>query len=146
MSGESINGGCHCGNLRYTLDWPDGGSEIPARRCGCSFCRKHGGIWTSNPDARLLAQIADPSQLSRYQFGTVTAHFYICSNCGAAPFVVSEIDDTLYAVVNVNTLEKIDSARFDESATDFDGEDTDSRLERRKKNWIPDVTIAFGQD
>ena len=32
-------------------------------------------------------------------------------------------------------------ARFSSTVTDFDGEDSGSRLERRKNNWIPDVRI-----
>ena len=144
MPGESINGACHCGNVRFVLDWPDADSRIPARRCGCTFCRKHGGVWTSNRDGRLRVEVAEVAQLSRYRFGTDTADFYICSKCGIAAFVVSEIDDTLYAVVNINTFENVELSRFDELATDFDDEDTNSRLERRKQNWIPDVSIAFG--
>ncbi len=46
-----IRGGCHFGNLRFELDWEGEPTGIPARACGCSFCVKHGGTWTSNPDA-----------------------------------------------------------------------------------------------
>jgi hypothetical protein len=39
-----LQGGCHCGNIRFTLDWPAQPARIPARECDCTFCRKHGGV------------------------------------------------------------------------------------------------------
>jgi hypothetical protein len=68
----------------------------------------------------------------------------VCTRCGAVPFVTSAIDGTVYAVVNVNTFENMDRTLFVESSTNFDGEGTGERLDRRKRNWIPDVKIASG--
>jgi len=47
-----IKGRCHCGNMVFELEWGGDPLEIPARACGCSFCVKHGGVWTSNPKSR----------------------------------------------------------------------------------------------
>jgi len=80
--------------------------------------------------------------VSKYRFGTRTADFYVCSICGVVPFVVSEIDDHLYAVVNVKSFENIDSASLSSAPTNFDGEDTGDRLERRRQNWISNVRIS----
>lgn len=135
----AIAGACHCGNLRFELDWPAAETEIPVRMCGCTFCQKHKGAWTSNRRARLRIALADQTQVSRYNFGTQTADFLVCSVCGAAPVVTCEIDSVLYAVVNVNTFVDIGDFSLSSSPTDFDGEDTGSRLERRKRNWIPCV-------
>jgi len=109
------------------------------RACGCSFCRKHGGVYTSHPGGKLAARIERASQAERYRFGTETADFHICRACGVVPFVTSEIDGTLYAVVNVNSFEGDDE--LDSSPTDFDGETVATRLARRRRNWIPEVTI-----
>jgi len=79
--------------------------------------------------------------VSKYNFGTKTADFYICSVCGVVPLVLSEIDDRQYAVVNVNTFEDLGRLSLSSSPTNFDGEDTGSRLERRKRNWISDVLL-----
>lgn len=136
-----IDSGCHCGNITLGIEWPVSAREIHKRLCGCTFCRKHGGAWTSHRDAQLAVSIGDPSRLSKYRFGTATADFYVCARCGVAPIVVCDIDDISYAVVNVNAFENNDALSFTESATDFDGEDTGSRLERRKRNWIPNVRI-----
>jgi hypothetical protein len=138
---KTIHGSCHCGNIAVGLDWPGDSAEIPARACGCSFCVKHGGAWTSNPKARLVVTIGDSALVSRYAFGTRTATFHICSRCGAVPIVTSEIDGQLYAVVNVNVLENVGSASLRRSSADFEGEDLESRLGRRKRNWIADVRI-----
>ena len=71
---------------------------------------------------------------SKYKFGTGTADFHVCSRC-VVPFVASNIDDRLYAVVNVNTLQGETVSRQPAS---FDAEDVEARLRRRKDNWIPD--------
>ena len=136
----SIHGSCHCGMIRFVLAWPDFAEEIQVRKCGCSFCQKHGGAWTSHRHAKLAYQIDDESRVSKYRFGTKTAEFYVCSLCGTVPFVLSEIGDGQYAVVNVNTFEDVGRFTFFVSSTDFEGEGTGSRLERRKRNWIPNVS------
>ncbi len=123
------------------LDWPGDGPEIPARACGCSFCVKHGGVWTSNPNARLDVTIRDRELVSSYAFGTRTATFHVCSRCGAVPIVTSEIDGHTLAVVNVNVFENVDPAALHRTAADFEGEELESRLARRKRNWIAAVTI-----
>jgi len=139
-----IAGKCHCGNIAFGLEWEGDPPEIPARACGCSFCVKHGGVWTSNPRSSLEVAIGDASRVSKYVFGTRTATFYVCSTCGTVPLVTSEIANHLYAVVNVNALENVDAAWLRRAAADFDGEDTASRLARRQRNWIAEVRITEG--
>ena len=136
-----IHGQCHCGNIAFQLEW-NGPQEIPARACGCSFCVKHGGVWTSHPGSRLTVTLDDADLVSKYAFGTRTATFHVCSRCGAVPLVTSDIDDHLYAVVNVNVLENVDPSSFRPAPANFEGEDVESRLARRKRNWIADVRFA----
>jgi hypothetical protein len=136
-------GKCNCGNIAFDLEWPGDASEIPARACSCSFCTKHGGVWTSNPTSRLAVRIRDGSLVSRYAFGSNTAIFHVCSQCGAVPLVTSEIDDRLYAVVNVNVLENIDPSWLHRAVVTFENEDTQSRLARRKRNWVGEVRIVI---
>src|SRR5262245_2670859 len=113
-----------------------------ARACGCTSCTRHGGRWTSHREAELAARVADTSLVSTYRFGTRTADFHVCARCGVVPFVTSEIDHRLYAVVNVNTFAGIDSAALARVSTSFEGEATGDRLERRKRNWIGTVRIS----
>ncbi len=134
-----IKGKCHCGNIAFDLDWDGDPPEIPARACGCSFCIKHGGVWTSRPSSRLAVTIGDVALVSKYAFGTRTATFHVCSRCGSVPLVTSEISNRLYAVVNVNVLENIDPSWLRRGPANFEGEDVESRLARRARNWIADV-------
>ena len=137
-----IIGSCHCGNLAFTLDWSPDPAEIPARACTCTFCSKHGGVWTSYPDGSLNVRVKDPAQISRYAFGTETADFHVCTQCGVVPLVTSAIDGKLYAVVNVNTFENVDRALLRHTSSTVEGENTDDRLARRKRNWIANVTLT----
>ena len=119
---------------------------MSARACGCSFCRPRRATYTSHPEARLEALIADENRLSRYRFGTATAEFYVCRECGVLPFATSEIDGRLYAVVNVLTFDEAGSMDFDISSTDFDGETREERLRRRARNWIADISVSFSSN
>jgi len=139
-----ITGTCHCGNIALELDWAGDPPEIPARACGCTFCVKHGGVWTSNPKATLAVTIGNADLVSRYAFGTRTATFHVCSRCGVVPLATCEIASRVYAVVNVNVLENIDPSWLRRAAASYDGEDVESRLARRQRNWIGSVRIAGG--
>jgi hypothetical protein len=137
-----IRGKCHCGNIAFTLTWEPDPPEIPARACSCSFCVKHGGVWTSSPEAALDVAIADPTRVSRYAFGTRTADFHVCARCGVAPVVTSDIAGNVYAVVNVNAFEDVDPARLRRVSANVEGEGIDDRLARRRRNWIARVTMG----
>jgi hypothetical protein len=137
-----IQGKCHCGNISFSLAWEPDPAEIPARACTCSFCVKHGGVWTSNPVGDLEVVIKDPSLVSRYAFGTRTAEFHTCARCGIVPVVTSRIDDHLYAVVSVNAFESVNPSLLRRTPTSFDGEGNETRLARRKRNWIANVRFT----
>ena len=141
-----IEGSCHCGNIRVTFDWPDSGATIPVRACGCGLCTKHRAVWTSHPDGRFHLRIADDSRATRYRFATKTADFQVCSTCGVVPIVTCVIDGTRYAVVNVNTFDNVDRSQLVEAATNFEGETTENRLARRRRNWTPEAVGGAGGD
>jgi hypothetical protein len=137
-----IAGRCHCGNLSFTLHWTPEPTEIPARACDCTFCTKHGGVWTSCPTGSLKVIVRDAARVSKYSFGTLTAEFHVCIDCGVVPVVTSRIDGRLYAVVNVNSFEGIDRSLLKRASATFDGESEQTRLARRKVNWIGDVEMS----
>jgi hypothetical protein len=137
-----IRGRCHCGNIAFTVDWTPDPPEIPARACTCSFCTKHGAVWTSHPGAMLEIAITDPARVSRYAFGTRTATFHVCATCGVVPVVTSTIDERVYAVVSVNAFENVDPSRLRRTPASFEGEAEDARLARRKRNWIARVSFV----
>lgn len=139
-----IHGSCHCGNISFRLDWQPEPREIPARVCSCSFCVKHGGVWTSCPSGTLDVEVRDASRHSKYAFGTKTADFHVCSNCGAVPLVTSQIDGKTFAVVSVNAMDNLDSALISLAPASFDGEDLPTRLARRARGWMPNVRFMSG--
>jgi hypothetical protein len=137
-----IHGSCHCRNISFALTWEPDPLEIPARACACSFCTKHGCVWTSNPNGALTVTVREPALVSKYTFGTRTAEFHVCSRCGAVPVVTSAIDNQLYAVVSVNAFEGVEPSLLRRVSANFDGESEEGRLARRKRNWIPRVRYA----
>ena len=137
-----IRGSCHCRNISFALAWEPDPAEIPARACTCSFCAKHGGIWTSNPAAKLEVRVQDASSVSKYAFGTRTAVFHACARCGVVPVVTSEIEGCLYAVVSVNAFENVEPSMLKAAPVTFEGETQASRLARRTRNWIADVRFV----
>ena len=139
-----ISGSCHCGNITFSLDWRPEPAEIPARACSCSFCLKHGGLWTSCPTGSLRITIRQPALVSRYSFGTRTAEFQVCSSCGVVPVVTSRIDGRLYAVVSVNAFQDVNPVLLKRAAARYDGESESARLARRKLSWIADVEVQAG--
>ena len=137
-----ISGACHCRNISFELQWQPEPTEIPARACTCSFCVKHGGVWTSCPAGSLKVRIEDPKRVSIYAFGTKTAEFHVCSSCGVVPVATSTIDGKVYAVVSVNSFENVDPALLRRASTSFDGEDQGERLARRQRNWTGKVEFT----
>ena len=137
-----ILGNCHCGNISFELRWEPEPSEIPARACTCSFCTKHGGVWTACPTGSLRVSVAEPSSVAKYAFGTKTATFHICAKCGVVPVVTSEIDGRLYAVVSVHAFEGVEPSLLRLTSATFDGEDEQARLARRARNWIGNVAYS----
>ena len=141
-----IHASCHCGNVRVTLDWPDPGPVIAVRACGCGLCTKHRAAWTSHPGGRFQLRITDDSRVARYRFGTKTADFHVCLTCGVIPIVTCSIEGARYAVVNVNTFDDVDRSQLVEAAANFDGETTENRLTRRRRNWTPEAVASDGRD
>ncbi|MFO1419199.1 MAG: hypothetical protein U1E83_11090 [Methylotetracoccus sp.] len=139
-----IAGGCHCGAIRYQLLWQPEPDFMPARACSCTFCVKHAAAWTSCPSGELCVTVPKWSSISRYSFATKTAEFLVCVRCGVVPLVTSTIDEVVYAVVNVNTMDGIDKDLLRRDTCSFSGEGAAERLERRRHNWIGRVRFVDG--
>ena len=70
---------CHCGSVEILLDLPDG--LVDVRRCDCSLCRRRGAIAASVPLSGINI-IKGKDKLKLYQFNTMEAKHYFCSECG----------------------------------------------------------------
>ena len=132
-------GGCHCSNLRLSLRLTQSPGEIRLRACGCSFCRAHNTRTASDPDGQVEIWADDWSLVQLYRFGTGTAEFVICRNCGVYIGAIGDSGAGLGAVINTTCLD--DRALFtrEPAPTDHDGETTEDRLARRAANWTPAI-------
>lgn len=125
---------CYCQNIQLELDWQP--QHLQARACDCGFCRRHGALWTSDPDISMRVRIRAPEQVNAYAFATETAHFQVCQNCGCVPYVRTVIDQQPYALVNLRCWQDFDLTRIQIQAVSFVGEDLNARLQRRQARWI----------
>lgn len=136
-----LDGSCHCGNLTLTLETARAPGELPVRICGCTFCQRHRGRYTSDPAGRVTIRIAREADTSRYRFGHRLADFLICRTCGV--FVAAyEPGSPGRAVVNINVLARGDELVGAPVSFAYDGEDAAARTERRAKNWTPALVVG----
>ena len=139
----TIEGGCHCGNLRFALATAFTPASLPLRACQCSFCRAHGAVSTSDPAGRVQLAIRDPARVIRYRFGLQLADFLVCGGCGVYVGAQMAEGPDCWMVLNANTLDAVDAVR-DRAAEpmDYDGEDASGRIARRKARWTPVAQAA----
>jgi len=97
------NGRCHCGNVEFEVELPNGFEELS--RCNCSMCARRGAVVTSVPlSAFKILKGAD--QLSLYQFNTKKAKHYFCANCGIYTHHKRRANPNQYAV-NIACIEGV---------------------------------------
>lgn len=140
----SHRGRCHCGNLRVAFESAVPPAELFVRRCACSFCRRHGGVYVSDPAGGVRISVEDPAKLTRYRFGHKTADFLICGDCGVFVCVVMADDGARCAVVNVNTFEQTEGFVPKDAAFDYDAESETDRMARRRARWTPILSFTEG--
>jgi len=98
-----IIGSCHCKNVEFEVNLPNGLEDLS--RCNCSMCARRGAVVCSIPltDFRILK--GDDS-LSLYQFNTMTAEHYFCQRCGIYTHHKRRSNPNQYAI-NVACLEGV---------------------------------------
>jgi hypothetical protein len=133
------HGSCHCGNLQVRIRLTRPAAEMPTRSCACSFCRSHGTRTVSDPAGQAELQAADWSLVQKYRFGSGTADYLLCRQCGVYVGAVCDTAAGTRAVINTRCLS--DGVAFVQAAMhpDYDGETVDQRLARRAANWMPAV-------
>ena len=78
-----IEGGCHCGLVRFEADV--GEEPIDILDCNCSFCSMTGYLHLIVPETRFRL-IEGKSDTTTYRFGTGRARHIFCSQCGIKSF------------------------------------------------------------
>jgi hypothetical protein len=78
-----VEGGCHCGSVRFAAKLPP--APVPALDCNCSMCRMTGflHVMVRHEDFELLT---GRDALTAYRFGTGTAKHLFCRFCGVKSF------------------------------------------------------------
>lgn len=141
MTDTTLEGHCHCGNVRCTLHTQQRLEDIVVRICRCEFCLRHRPRHWSDPQGSLEIAVVEAGELISYRFGHGTADFVLCRRCGVYCFAIAELDGRYRAVSNLNLALERD-ARPREAYLEALTEDPDERTRRRGANWTP-VTSAW---
>lgn len=138
------HGSCHCNAVKVTFTTTKSPAELGARECQCGFCKMHLGSHTSDPEGNLSVK-ASPGAINRYRFGTGTADFLVCTNCGVVPAITWRRDDgKQLGVVRVQSLETRDAILKHEKQMNVNAETWEDRLARRSRTWMPTVVEEDG--
>ncbi len=137
----TLHGGCHCGLLRIAFFTVQDPATLAPRACDCSFCRKHGAAYVSDPAGGLSIQ-ARGDALQRYRQGSSNADFLFCGRCGVLVAVLFEHRLRLYGAVNAGCLDDVArlAAAVPASPQTLSTEDKISRWIRL---WVPDVELTL---
>jgi hypothetical protein len=130
-------GGCHCGALKLIYRTKVEPVHWPLRACGCSFCRRHGSVATSDPAGSVEFEFGEPARVRRYRFGQGTAEFLVCGECGVFVAAVTNTPSGARAVINVQVITNVPLDLARAAAVVFDDERPEHRAERRSRNWTP---------
>lgn len=100
----TIEGGCHCGAIRYAID----GTPFTGVICHCSDCRKAAGApmvaWSMYPEAAFTVTAGVP----KVYRSSADARRHFCAECGTGVFYTNAAE--LPGIVDVQT------ATFDDPA------------------------------
>lgn len=135
----TFHGSCHCGRLRIDFSTDQDPANFTPRACDCSFCRKHGAAYVSDPAGRLSVS-ASQGALRKYRQGSNTAEFLVCGQCGVLVAVVFEHDSRIYGAVNVGCLDGHIGFAIPTPASP-QVLSPDEKISRWLKLWVPDVDL-----
>ena len=130
-------GQCHCGAIGFDYRTAVPTAQWPVRACQCSFCLKHGGVYTSDPAGSVQFDCTDPALLTRYRFGHQTADFVFCGRCGGYLGAITQEDGKKLAVLCIRALEPQPADLPAPQLMSYEGESPGDRNTRRSARWTP---------
>lgn len=136
----ALAGGCHCGNVAVSVALTRPPPRCQPRACDCTFCRKHGAAWLSDPRGSLEIRIADAGDLSRYRQGAAIAEMLLCRRCGVLVAAAWQ-GQTLYGVVNVSTLDAREEFPLAQPVSPQQLS-PEEKVSRWQSIWFPDVRLT----
>lgn len=137
-----LRGSCHCGQIRLEFSTHQTPANLVPRACDCTFCRKHGAAYISDPAGRLSIFASESPALARYRQGSNSAQFVLCNLCGVLVAVVYEHHGVLHGAVNAPCLDGDAGlgAPIPASPQELSPE---ARISRWLQLWIPDVRLLI---
>jgi hypothetical protein len=137
-----IAGACHCGTLRFALDWPDDAASDPRARLRLHLLHQ---AWRG-------LDIASRREIAGQRFRTPrtgngmrsapgTADFHVCGRCGVPVAGYQPDRGTRLRGGERQCLRGLRCVPLDRSRSDFEGEAVGDRLARRQSRWIADVVF-----
>ncbi len=97
-----VQGGCHCGAVRFEAELPE--APVPALDCNCSLCRMTGFLHVMVPHEG-FELICGRDALTSYRFGSGTAEHLFCRQCGVKSFYQPRSHRDAWSV-NANCLDQ----------------------------------------
>ena len=131
-----LHGQCHCGAVRVMMEASTTPDKLQVRACQCGFCRRHGGLTVSDPDGYLSIE-ASAGAIRRYRFGQMQSDYLFCNGCGAYVGAITETDIGTIGIVNVRGVDMADFQGREPDPMNYEGENVEERLTRRKARWTP---------
>jgi hypothetical protein len=137
MTSSSHEGACHCRAIGFEYRTALEPHDWPIRACQCTFCRRHGGLSTSDPRGSLRFFEHVPGTLNRYRFARKTTDFLICRRCGAYIGATMESGGKGYGIINVRALQSPLEQLKEPQLMHYDSEGSGERVARREARWTP---------
>ena len=147
MTDYSLSGGCHCGNLAFTMTLSQAPGNYTPRACDCDFCRKHGAAYLSDPAGTISLSVRDNRQLGRYRQGSGAAEFLLCRGCGVLVAVCYRDNtggDSNDYYMAVNSQAVAGDPAFGAAGTASPKSlGQDEKIQRWRTLWFQKATIRF---
>ena len=128
MGLEVLEGGCHCGAVRYRV-------TVRAREgveCNCSMCAKKGYLHLIVPEEDFeLLRGADA--IKTYTFGTHTAKHHFCTHCGVHSYYCPRSHPESIDV-NIRCLDGVEPSDF--RFYSFDGKNWEESVEALREEEL----------
>lgn len=142
---QEFSGGCYCGNITIIFKTKTDAATLSPRECDCSFCRRNGAKWISDPKGRIDIAVMNEAALSLFEQGGNLARFWICQRCGTTTAVTAELNGKLHGAVNANCLEGADKFADSQVVSPKTLSDFEKRI-RWEENWTAETVVKEAWD
>lgn len=119
-----VEGGCHCGLVRFEASVPEGPVEV--LDCNCSICRMTGYLHLIVPETKFRL-VEGKRETTTYRFGSGKARHIFCSQCGIKSFYKPRSHPDGISI-NLNCLDE--DHGLDVRIVKFDGRDWEAARAR----------------